>query len=84
MSMQVLKTEHNSQRGSVFALLCGVVVIFAIVNIDKVIAMMLAKVCDLLRVKWSEEFMCSVVQTGYMHAVYIKHEMYCGGGFICR
>ena len=39
--MQVLKTEHNSQRGSVFALLCGVVVIFAIVNIDKVVAVIL-------------------------------------------
>ena len=38
MSMQVLKMEHNSQRGSVFALLCGVVAIFAIVNIDKVVA----------------------------------------------
>ena len=37
MSMQVLKAEHNSQRGSVFALLCGVVAIFAIVNIDKVL-----------------------------------------------
>lgn len=44
--MQVLKAEHNSQRGSVFALLCGVVAIFAIVNIDKVVAVILTIVHD--------------------------------------
>ena len=46
VSMQVLKAEHNSQRGSVFALLCGVVAIFAIVNIDKVVAVILTIVHD--------------------------------------
>ena len=46
VSMQVLKTEHNSQRGSVFALLCGVVAVFAIVNIDKLVAVILIIVRD--------------------------------------
>ena len=29
--------EHDSQKGSIFALLCAVAVVFAIVNVEKVL-----------------------------------------------
>ena len=36
LSLQVLKVEHDSQKGSIFALLVAIAVVFAIVNIEKV------------------------------------------------